>query len=353
VQSLPHAIVKPFKKRITKVSEQAHQLVVRKGPRPGQVFPLSEDTISIGRDPLSDIVINDPEVSRQHARLTLAGDSYSLQDMGSTNGTFVDGKRLSGDPVVLRPGQAIMFGSNVTVIFQATSASDPLATMIAPSAQPPVEEPAPVFEEPAAEEPVVITPVEPEEPVFEEPAFEMPEEPVIEEPAFEEPVVEEPDMWTPVEAEPPAVVEEPLADDGLATMMEAPAPPEEPEPVWSAPAAEEPAPLPSFEEPAAEPWYEEPKATPAFDSGEPLPDFEERPAYRAEPAGGPPPIAPSTGAEKGPKNNRNIIIAVVVLVLLCCCCLAVAAVVYSQDPFDLFSELPASGLTLLANLLLG
>lgn len=333
------------------MSDQAHQLVVRKGPRPGQVFPLSEDTISIGRDPLSDIVINDPEVSRQHARLTKTGDSYSLQDMGSTNGSFVDGQRLGGDPVILKPGQAIMFGSNVTVIFQATSASDPLATMIAPSAQPPVAEepvaaepePEPIVEEPAIEEPAV-----------EEPAFEMPvePEPVVEEPVYEVPTSEEPDIWTPVEEEPPAAVsDEPVVDDGLATMMEAPSPVEEPEPAWSYPEPEEPEPLPKFEEPAPEPQFEEPKPGPIFDSGQPMPDFEEPPAYTAQPAGGPPPIAPSAPATKGGGTNRNIIIAVVVLLILCCCCLALLAVIYFADPFAFFAALPTTSLSLLTNLL--
>jgi pSer/pThr/pTyr-binding forkhead associated (FHA) protein len=55
---------------MAKVADQAIQLVVRKGPRPGQVFPLTQEVISIGRDPLSDIVLDDAEVSRQHAQLS-------------------------------------------------------------------------------------------------------------------------------------------------------------------------------------------------------------------------------------------------------------------------------------------
>jgi hypothetical protein len=146
------------------------------------------------------------------------------------------------------------------------------------------------------------------------------------------------------------VVEEPLADAGLATMMEAPARPEVP--AWSPPVAEEPAPLPRFEEPTPLPSFEEPKPMPAFDSGEPLPDFEERPAYRAEPMSGPPPKMPPVGADKAPKSNRNVIIAVVALVLLCCCCLALVIVLWQTGALDNLLELPATSLTLLANLLI-
>src|SRR5688572_5302273 len=103
------------------MADQSFQLVVRKGPRPGQVFPLTLETVTIGRDPMTDIVINDPEVSRHHAKLTRrTGGGYEIQDMGSTNGTFVDGKRLGGETVQLSPGQAVMVGSNVTMTYQST-----------------------------------------------------------------------------------------------------------------------------------------------------------------------------------------------------------------------------------------
>jgi pSer/pThr/pTyr-binding forkhead associated (FHA) protein len=122
------------------VADQEFQLVVRKGPRPGQIFPLSDDAISIGRDPVSEIVIDDPEISRHHARLTIGPAGYYLQDLASTNGSFVDGERLSGEPYALNPGQVVMFGSNVTLVYQAIPESDPLATVVAPVSLPLAEE---------------------------------------------------------------------------------------------------------------------------------------------------------------------------------------------------------------------
>lgn len=102
------------------MSEPTYQLVIRRGPQPGYVFQVNAPLMVIGRDPLADIVINDPEISRNHARLTRTPDGYQLQDMGSTNGTFLDGKRLKGEPVMVRPGQTIAMGSGILLIFQAT-----------------------------------------------------------------------------------------------------------------------------------------------------------------------------------------------------------------------------------------
>ena len=45
------------------------ELVMQRGPQVGEVIPLTRETVTIGRDPMSDIVINDPEVSRHQARL--------------------------------------------------------------------------------------------------------------------------------------------------------------------------------------------------------------------------------------------------------------------------------------------
>ena len=115
------------------MADNAFQLVVRKGPKPGQIFQLVEDTITVGRDPVSDIVIVEGEISRHHARLTQGVSGYILQDMASTNGTFVDGKRLGGEPFPLSPDQTIMFGSNVALTYQVLPGPDPMATVVAPA----------------------------------------------------------------------------------------------------------------------------------------------------------------------------------------------------------------------------
>ncbi len=54
------------------MASQSFQLVMQKGPNPGKIFELAQEEATIGRDISNRIVINDPEVSRRHARLTLA-----------------------------------------------------------------------------------------------------------------------------------------------------------------------------------------------------------------------------------------------------------------------------------------
>lgn len=95
-----------------------YQLVVRRGPKPGQIYPLLAPTITVGRDPMSDIVLNDPEVSRYHAQLVETTDGYQIQDMGSTNGTYVAGQRISDEPVLLQPGQDVAFGSGIFLMYE-------------------------------------------------------------------------------------------------------------------------------------------------------------------------------------------------------------------------------------------
>ena len=104
------------------------QFVMRTGPNPGKTYELSQDEITLGRDIANNIVVNDPEVSRRHARLRLQAGNYILEDLGSTNGSFVNGQRLMG-PHALRPGEQIMFGDHVAFSFEAMQ-FDPNATLV-------------------------------------------------------------------------------------------------------------------------------------------------------------------------------------------------------------------------------
>lgn len=108
------------------------QLIMRSGPTPGAAFTLEGDQLTIGRDSTNEIVINDAEVSRRHARLTFQGGKYVLEDLGSTNGTFVNGQRLAG-PRVLKPGEVVSFGEQIVLVFEATNL-DAGATVVSPRA---------------------------------------------------------------------------------------------------------------------------------------------------------------------------------------------------------------------------
>ncbi len=118
------------------------QLIMRSGPTPGASFMLEGDQLTIGRDATNDIVINDAEISRRHARLTFQGGKYVLEDLGSTNGTFVNGQRLAG-PRVLKAGEVVSFGEQIILVFEVNTV-DAGATMVSPraAAVPSVSRPA-------------------------------------------------------------------------------------------------------------------------------------------------------------------------------------------------------------------
>ena len=121
-----------------------YQLIMRSGPTPGAAFNLEGDQITIGRDPSNTITINDAEISRRHARLTYQGGKYILEDLGSTNGTFVNGQRLAG-PRVLKSGEVVSFGEQIVLVFE-NIAFDAGATVVSPraAAVPSISRPAPV-----------------------------------------------------------------------------------------------------------------------------------------------------------------------------------------------------------------
>jgi pSer/pThr/pTyr-binding forkhead associated (FHA) protein len=148
----------------------SYRLVMRSGPSSGKVFPLEKAELFVGRDLNNDVVINDPEVSRRHARFLLQGNSYVLEDLGSTNGTFINGQRLAS-PYPLRDGEVITFGERINVVYElvvldedatqvtATSYQKevPYQPPIPPQAQQQVYSPPPAYNSP----PPVTKPIQP------------------------------------------------------------------------------------------------------------------------------------------------------------------------------------------------
>jgi len=89
----------------------AKRLVITSGPKAGLELPLSADSLTIGRSSESALVIRDDYTSSHHARLMLRGDAWAIQDLDSTNGTYVAGQRVSGSPVALSLGTPIKVGA--------------------------------------------------------------------------------------------------------------------------------------------------------------------------------------------------------------------------------------------------
>ena len=89
------------------------------GQRQWAERPISNRVVQIGRGGFSDIVMNDPLVSEKHARVSYSGDSFWIEDLGSRNGTFVNGRRIDKRSV-LRDGYLIRVGSSMIRFGQDT-----------------------------------------------------------------------------------------------------------------------------------------------------------------------------------------------------------------------------------------
>jgi pSer/pThr/pTyr-binding forkhead associated (FHA) protein len=114
-----------------------YRLTIIKGFNKGEVYPLEADEIIIGRGEENEIVLNIAEVSRTHAILTKAEEGFMIKDLGSTNGTYVDKKKIGGK-YLLKPGDTVMLGEAIYMTYQVDL--DPDETLVAPR---PEEIPAP------------------------------------------------------------------------------------------------------------------------------------------------------------------------------------------------------------------
>jgi len=83
-------------------------LVVQRGPNAGARFLLDADRTTAGREPSSDIFLDDVTVSRRHAEFVRDGDAFRVRDVGSLNGTYVNRDRV--DDVPLAAGDEVQIG---------------------------------------------------------------------------------------------------------------------------------------------------------------------------------------------------------------------------------------------------
>lgn len=89
------------------------KLRVTSGPAAGQSFDADEELV-IGREG-ADVTIDDAEISRRHTIVRPHADGVSVEDLGSTNGTFVDGQRITG-PVTLPSGGTMRLGTSTITV---------------------------------------------------------------------------------------------------------------------------------------------------------------------------------------------------------------------------------------------
>ncbi len=93
-------------------------IVVQAGPGAGARYPITQGTLVMGRGADCQVVVNYPNVSLRHAQLDWDGQQFIVQDLGSTNGTFINGHRISG-PVLFRVGDVLSLGGTVELALRA------------------------------------------------------------------------------------------------------------------------------------------------------------------------------------------------------------------------------------------
>ncbi len=114
-----HGIPEAVQPRVTPSSPEAAplaSLLFRSGQLKGSRVPIKVPVINIGRADYNDVVIVDPSVSTAHAKLQRREAIWILTDLGSTNGTFVEGEKVTGE-TPLSPGTILQFG-DITALFE-------------------------------------------------------------------------------------------------------------------------------------------------------------------------------------------------------------------------------------------
>lgn len=101
------------------MSDNVQRLRIQSGPESGRTYTLDSGSITIGRYPLADIVINEPDIAYRHALLTRSGDTYRIADLGSDAGTYVNGHRIGAEAVALSHGDIILLGARLSVAYLA------------------------------------------------------------------------------------------------------------------------------------------------------------------------------------------------------------------------------------------
>jgi len=103
-------VIKPRKTKL-----EPRELVVVEGPAAGARLVVEKRPITVGRASICDFTLDDDFISSRHLRISQQDNGYLVEDLGSTNGTWVEGERLS-EPVLIKPGVRIKMGRNTMTI---------------------------------------------------------------------------------------------------------------------------------------------------------------------------------------------------------------------------------------------
>jgi predicted component of type VI protein secretion system len=102
------------------------QLVIQSGVEAGKVFDLTQSVVIIGRQVGNDIVLADSQISRRHIQISSQNGALTVMDLGSANGSFINGQPLPPNvPVPFRVGDSLKVGDTVLGIRQSAPAYAP------------------------------------------------------------------------------------------------------------------------------------------------------------------------------------------------------------------------------------
>ncbi len=107
-------------------------LVIYKGSLAGTRWPLVSESVTLGRAPDCDIVLVERQISRYHARIERDREGYIVRDLGSKNGTFVNGEPVRGQPYRLQDGDEISLATTLQMGFVTGEATLPLEAIFVP-----------------------------------------------------------------------------------------------------------------------------------------------------------------------------------------------------------------------------
>lgn len=102
-------------KDIKKISDIGSGLVIIKGPNIGDIFLINKSKFTIGRNPESDIFLDDITVSRKHAVLEKIDKDFRIKDTGSLNGSYVNGQIVENS--ILKDSDRIQIGKYIFLFF--------------------------------------------------------------------------------------------------------------------------------------------------------------------------------------------------------------------------------------------
>jgi predicted component of type VI protein secretion system len=101
-------------------------LIIESGQLAGQRWLVDSDSVVIGREVgLSDLLLPERQVSRRHAKIERTMEGFQISDLGSKNGTFVNGKEVK-EPKMLQDGDEIQIALSVKIAFVGSDATAPL-----------------------------------------------------------------------------------------------------------------------------------------------------------------------------------------------------------------------------------